>query len=127
MERNEKGQFCKATSENKEAGKIRIETVKFVPANGIASRKVTKIEGVLPSEALPQEYLNQDYHIYLAKTKDYIFCVHGSNLDLGHEYKEPEFQNILAYIQKSGDTLHEINEKIRKLRLEWKGTETFVI
>lgn len=103
---------------------IKIHTEKVVTNDGIVCRKIKNIEGGLyRDDDLPREYTQEEPSVRLRDTEGSIY-VRG---DFCGELTEEKFQKMLEHIRKSAQRLHEIKERIRKLREEWKGEETIII
>ncbi len=106
---------------------IKIKTRKEV-VDGKAGRRILEIEGCLKKEELPTEYTNIEPSVWgdvgsygqLITASTYGICV-------TKWYNESNFRKTLDLLVVSGKRLHEINEKIKKLKAEWQGEETFVI
>lgn len=110
---------------------IRITTEKLV-VRGQKARKITGIEGIISSEKLPLEYL-EDYPRVEWTSREgggliiYIDCLNFLRLMIDKIYTEAEFQTRLEWIEKAGARLHEIRKKEKELKESWKGEETFII
>ena len=103
---------------------IKIHTERVVNKDGIACRKIKTIEGGLHrDDDLPREYTQEEPFVRLGDTEGSIY----QRGDFCGELPEEEFQKMLEHIRKSAQRLHEIKERTRKLREEWKGEETIII
>ena len=107
---------------------IKIKTEKVVE-KGIAKRKILAIEGVIPYDELPTEYLQAYPYAYLQQYTDrQILLIGGARCaDIRDTMEEVAFQESLNGLKTCGEKLHEINQKIKALKETWNGEETFII
>jgi hypothetical protein len=116
--------------ESKKMTGIRIETEKIVESNGNLSRKITEFKA-LPEDKLPLKYLDGKLPVVYQENNRLKFENAPDNLD-GHYSRyeiveEKEFQDILKHCRLAGKHLKNVNKEIAQKKLEWNGTETFVI
>jgi len=103
---------------------IKIKTEKIVE-RGVAKRKILAIEGVIPHDELPAEYLLLFPYSYMDRQ---ILRIWGCGcLNVDGVMEEVEFQKSLNGLKICGERLHSINQKIKALTQTWKGEETFII
>jgi len=107
---------------------IKIKTEKVVE-KGIAKRKILAIEGVIPHDELPLEYLQTHPYAFLQHYTDgQILHMGGCGCaDIDGVMEEVEFQKSLDGLGTCGERLHSINQKIKALKETWNGEETFII
>jgi len=107
---------------------IKIRTEKIVE-KGIAKRKILAIEGVIPYDELPTEYLQASPYAFLQQYTDRQILIMGvvGCADISDTMEEVEFQKSLNGLKVCGERLHEINQKIKALKETWNGEETFII
>jgi len=104
---------------------IKIKTEKVVE-RGIAKRKILAIEGVIPYDELPNEYLGGHPYAYMHQKP--VLVLYGAGCaNISDTMEEVEFQKSLNGLKTCGERLHSINQKIKALTQTWKGEETFVI
>jgi len=107
---------------------IKIKTEKVVE-KGIAKRKILAIEGVIPRDELPTEYLQAYPYAYLQQYADRQILLIGvvRCADIKDTMEEVEFQKSLNGLKTCGERLHGLNQKIKALKETWNGEETFII
>jgi len=106
---------------------IKIKTEKVVE-KGIAKRKILAIEGVIPYDELPNEYLQTHPYAFLQHYTDGQILLRGCGCaNISDTMEEVEFQKSLNGLKICGERLHEINQKIKALKETWNGEETFII
>ena len=109
---------------------IKIETRKDVTNKGVCVREITGFK-LLPYSKLPELYRNSDLEaVYENKNKivlnnktEYLY----STYSLGERISEEEFQLLIKFCHKAGDNLKAVNARLKALREEWQGQETFCI
>ena len=123
---------------------IVIKTKKILSKHGNKLRRLVSINGILPLDTLPKEYIEGSPHIYRMKDKMILTLPtntfkHTSIQDSICTYNpvaECEFQKFIEGVKKAGNRLHKINKaskkkekekKMNRLRKEWEGLEEFVI
>lgn len=109
---------------------IKIETIK-TRLKYKKARKIVQVTGMMQEKDLPEGYImgvphcfyvpdseGSDYIIYIDKQKE------RRSFTVDAIYHEEYFQDIIAMIQKCGERLYIIKEKMRQ---EWQGTEIIEI
>lgn len=102
---------------------IKIRMKKEV-VDGTAGRRIQSIEGVLREDELPGEYIFSEPSVWLNSAG---LVMEVSGFEISKWYPEEFIQKSLEIIRASAKRLHEINQKIAKLKAEWQGEETFII
>lgn len=104
---------------------IKIKTKKEV-VDGIAGRRIMDIDRVLKKNELPSEYTGSEPSVWCSDDGTAI-AANPSGIEIGQWYQEDRIQKVLGIVRASGKRLSEINERIRKLKADWQGEETFII
>ncbi len=104
---------------------MKIKTRKTVE-DGKMGRRIMEFGRILNREQIPSEYEKGEC-IYLSNDKKSLIFSNLFNLELNRFYNESDFQEHIQFMNKVGNRLHEINQRIKKLKETWNGEETFVI
>jgi hypothetical protein len=113
--------------------KMRIEVRRFVNKNGDEMYHIEKIEGIGRRDELPNEYL-QGECVYLdtfpGRDQPHVGVMlkpHGKSIVEGSNMTREEFESSYMYVLKCGTRLKEINDRIDKKRVAWKGKEVYEV
>jgi hypothetical protein len=111
---------------------ITITTRKIVPGNGLTSRQIITVNALSERE-LPVAYMKATPHCYL-NTVGAL----NINTDPDHSWKtdyirpddiieENQFQALIGKLADCGEALAAVNRRIKTLRQQWCGEETFIV
>ena len=98
--------------------------VKKVLLNGVKLYKIMDIKSYYIDE-LPVQYLNEKPYCYIT---DDIFIIEAKDnnrieLELDCFIKEDDYKIMIDNLKECGSRLHKINEELKVIRSEWRGTE----
>ena len=111
---------------------IKIETKKIVDGMGICKREITGIQA-LQYTKLPILYTEGDSAVFTnSNSIPTLFLRHREKglcdyYNVGDKLPEENFQALINFCHKAGDNLKAVNAKLKALREEWQGLETFCI
>lgn len=111
---------------------IKIKMKKEV-IDGKKGWRIMSIDGVHIYAELPSEYKEDGTRFWRSGNRCITVVSTDVSTDVNNEiyignwYPELKINDALEYYRQAGQRLHEINLKIKKLKEEWQGEETFVI
>lgn len=107
---------------------IVIKTKKKVSSDGIKGRVIKKIKALKQSELPSLYFSNKEKSVFLSEYRNRLIdSNYNSILKVDEFINESVFQDKIEYIKKCGDYLKEVKDKLKSLREEWNGKETFII
>lgn len=96
--------------------------------------RLLSMSGMLEKESLPSEYTNSEPCVWfnvpnkvIVMSPKSIYINHQKSIYINHQYPEQIIHEMIDHVKKAGLRLHDINQKIAKLKVEWTGEETYII
>lgn len=106
--------------------KLKIE--KVVTGNCEKKYRIVGFSGILPSEKLPEKYLNMDKYVFAYISRNALYLGgNGGTTELPCQVDERGLAELVKFLQVCSTNLKQVRAKIKSQEDIWNGTETITI